>query len=87
MPEPENHTLHLLREMRDESRAFRKEMQDGLEQARQERQEMRGQLDSIQSAVGGLAYIQADHRMQFEELEARVKRIEDKIGLPGAPAE
>ena len=94
MPDPENHTLHLLREMRDESRAFRKEMRDGLEevrgdleQARQDRQEMRGQLDSIQSAVGGLAYIQADHRMQFEELEARVKRLEDKIGLTGAPAE
>ncbi len=87
MAEPENHTLHLLREMRDESRAFRTEMRNGLEQARQERQEMGGQLDSIQSAVGGLAYIQADHRMQFEELEARVKRIEDKIGLPGAPAE
>ena len=58
-----------------------------LERAREERQEMRGQLDSIQSAVGGLAYIHADHRMQFEELEARVKRIEDKIGLPGTPAE
>ena len=96
--EPENHTLHLLREMRDENRtsrkemrdenrAFRKEMRDGLEQASRERQEMRGQLDSIQSAVGGLAYIHADHRMQFEELEARVKRIEDKIGLPGTPAE
>ena len=84
---PENHTLHLLREMRDEGRAFRKEMREGLEQARQDRQEMRGQLDSIQSAVGGLAYIQADQRLQFEELEARVKRLEDKIGLTGAPAE
>ena len=82
---PENHTLHLLREMRDESRAFRKEMREGLEQAGQERQEMRGQLDSIQSAVGGLAYIQADQRLQFEELEARVKRIEEQLGQ--APAE
>lgn len=43
--------------------------------------------DNHQSAVGDLACIQADHRMQFEELEARVKRLEDKTGLPGTPAE
>jgi uncharacterized coiled-coil DUF342 family protein len=87
MAEPENHTLHLLREMRDESRAFRKEMRDGLEQARQDRQEMRGQLDSIQSVFSGMAYLQADQRGQIEELAQRVERIEDKIGLTGTPAE
>ena len=83
MPEPENCTLHLLQRIHTELEEYDKHF----EQASRERQEMRGQLDSIQSAIGGLAYIQADHRMQFEELEARVKRIEDKIGLPGAPAE
>ena len=44
--EPENHTLHLLREMRD-----------GLEQAGRERQEMRGQLDRIEVAVVGMSYL------------------------------
>ena len=83
MPEPENRTLHPLQRIHTKLEEHDKHF----EQASRERQEMRGQLDSIQSAVGGLAYIQADHRMQFEELEARVKRIEDKIGLPGAPAE
>ena len=45
--ETENLTLHLLREMREESRRFRAEVQKNFQQAQQERQEMRDQLDSI----------------------------------------
>ncbi len=78
--ETENHTLRLLQEMRSE-------MRERFEEARQERQEMRDQLDSIQAAVGGVAYIQADQRLQFEALATRVQRLEDKLGLTGEPAE
>ena len=85
--ETENLTLRLLREMREESRQFRAEVQKNFQQAQQERQEMRDQLDSIQAAVGGVAYIQADQRLQFEELAARVQRLEEKLGLSGEPAE
>jgi len=84
MAEPENHALHPLREMRGENRAFREKVRESLEQARQERQAMREQLDSITSAVGGLSCIQADQRLHFEELEARVRRIEDRLDM--APA-
>ena len=80
MPEPENHTLHLLREMRDD-----------LEQARQDRQEMRGQLDRIESAVVGMSYFQASERgemaTEIEGIKTRLARLEDKIGLTEAPAE
>ena len=80
MPEPENHTLHLLREMRDD-----------LERAREERQEMRGQLDRIESAVVGMSYFQASERgemaTEIEGIKTRIARIEDKIGLTEAPAE
>lgn len=82
---PENHTLHLLREMRDESRAFRKEMRERFDGVDKRFSGVEERLDSIQSAVGGLAYIQADQRLQFEELEARVKRLEEQLGQ--APAE
>ena len=85
MAEPENHTLHLLREMRDESRAFRKEMREGLDQARQDRQEMRGQLDSIQSAVGGLAYIQADQRRACLARNAGIRHKQASGSHGGAP--
>ena len=80
MAEPENHTLHLLREMRDD-----------LERAREERQEMRGQLDRIESAVVGMSYFQASERgemaTEIEGIKTRIARIEDKIGLTEAPAE
>lgn len=80
MPEPENHTLHLLREMRDD-----------LERAREERQEMRGQLDRIESAVVGMSYFQASERgemaTEIEGIKTRLARLEDKIGLTEAPAE
>ena len=79
MAEPENHTLHLLREMRDD-----------LEQARQERHEMRGQLDRIEAAVVGMSYYQAGERgemaAEIEGIKTRLDRLEDKIGLTGAPA-
>lgn len=88
MPEPENHTLHLLREMRDESRPFRKEMRDDLSQTRQELGE---QLDRIESAVVGMSYFQASERgemaAEIEGIKTRLDRLEDKIGLTGAPAE
>lgn len=83
MPEPENHTLRLLQQIHAKLEGH----DEHFERASRERQEMRDQLDSIQSAVGGLAYIQADQRLQFEELEARVKRLEDQLGQTGAPAE
>ena len=98
MAEPENHTLHLLREMREENRAFRKEMRDENRAFRKEMQErfdgmdkrfsgVEERLDRIESVFSGMAYLQADHHGQLEELTQRVERIEDKIGLTGQPAE
>ena len=57
MAEPENHTLHLLREMRDENRAFRKEMRERFDGMDNRFSGVEERLDSIQSAVGGLAHI------------------------------
>ena len=87
MPDPENHNLHVLREMRDESRAFRKEMRerfDGMDKRFSGVEERLGRIDSVFS---GMAYLQADHHGQLEELTQRVERLEDKIGLNGTPAE
>ena len=87
MAEPENHTLHLLREMRDESRQFRDEVQKRFEEIR----ERFDQLDRIETAVVGMSYFQATERgemvAEIEGLKTRLARVEDKIGLTGAPAE
>ena len=87
MPEPKDHTLHLLREMRDENREFRKEMHerfDGME-ARLDRtdKERREQLDRIESAVAGMSYYQASERgevaTEIEDIKTRLDRIENVI--------
>ena len=78
--ELENHTLHLLREMREESRQFRAEVQERFDQ-----------LDRIETAVVGMSYFQATERgemvAEIEGLKTRLARVEDKIGLTDAPAE
>ncbi|MXW84451.1 MAG: hypothetical protein F4103_05455 [Boseongicola sp. SB0673_bin_14] len=73
-------TLHLLREMRDESRQFRDEVRERFEQ-----------LDRIETAVVGMSYFQATERgemvAEIEGIKTRLARLEDKIGLTDAPAE
>ena len=80
MPEPESHTLHLLREMREENRQFREEVRERFDQ-----------LDRIETAVVGMSYFQATERgevaTEIEGIKTRLARLEDKIGLTGAPAE
>ena len=87
MAELENHTLHLLREMRDENREFRKEMRERFDGMDKRFSGVEERLGRIESVFSGMAYLQADHHGQIEELAQRVERIEDKIGLTGTPAE
>lgn len=76
----ENHTLRLLREMREENQTFHDEM-------RAFRQDTGERLDSLEAAVSGLAYIVVQGQGEFQALEARVERLENKLGLSGEPAE
>ena len=84
MADPENHTLHLLREMRDRF----DQLEARLDRTDSERRE---QLDRIETAVVGMSYFQATERgevaTEIEGIKARLARLEDKIGLTDAPAE
>lgn len=82
--EPENHTLHLLRDLRDRF----DQLETRMDRTDSERRE---QLDRIETAVVGMSYFQATERgemvAEIESLKTRLARVEDKIGLTDAPAE
>ena len=85
--ETENHTLRLLREMREENNQFREEVQAFQKETRGRFE----QLDRIEAAVVGISYFQASERgevaTEIEEIKARLERLENKLGLSGEPAQ
>ena len=85
--EPENHTLRLLQEMRNENRQFRGNMQDFHAEMRDFRREVGERLDRIESVFAGLSFLHADERGEIEAMKTRLDRIEKRLDLPDAPAE
>ena len=82
--EPENHTLRLLREMREETHAgfeemrsgfkeIREEMRSGFEEVRSEFKNVYGRLDLLDIAV---AAVSADLKMTKEKVESIDDRLE-----------
>ncbi len=60
--ELENHTLHLLREMREENAAFREEVRLGF-------QAVNGRLEKLETAVAGLKTDVAELKKDVAELQ------------------
>jgi len=82
--EIENHTLRILKEMREEIHKRFDKIETDMSAFRNETNE---RLDRIESVFSGLAYLQADQRGQIEAMESRLNRIEDQLGLTNMPAE
>ena len=84
MPEPENHTLHPLREMRDESRAFRKEGRERFDGMGKRFSGVEKHLGRIESVFSRMACLQADHNGQFELSGTRSpESVRDGSAIPG----
>ena len=74
MAEPENHTLRLLREFREEFRAFR-DRTDGNFQSIRERLENIRQAGIGEGVLGRYAAAEVDERL--EAIEKRLAALED----------
>lgn len=89
--ETENLTLHMLREMREESRRFRRDVLDRFEKVETTIAEgfntVNDRLDRLESVFAGLSFLHADERGEIEALKARLEQIENQLGLSGEPAE
>jgi len=92
MPEdPENHTIHMLREMREENRKFREEVHSRFDTIETSVTEgfttVNERLDRLESVFAGLSFLHADERGEIEALKTRMERLESKLGLSEEPAE
>jgi predicted nucleic acid-binding Zn-ribbon protein len=82
--EPKNHALALLREMREESRAFWRRSDEKLDRLIENVADLKRRMTSVEVQVAQLHGDFAGQSARIDRIETRLGRIERRLDLVGA---